>query len=132
MKNIANKKINADPIAKARKNKHFEQFSQEAKERIRLGIEIYQTRKALNINQQDLAKKALTTQKVISNIENGDVNVGFALLNRIANVLNLNCENWSRIFNFKIPKEKSVKYFKKSLVSQSFSCKENQSEKYKN
>lgn len=102
MKNI-HKKINTDPIAEARKGKYFEQYSKEAKERIKLGVEIYNKRKKMNINQQELAKKAQTTQKIISRVENGDVNIGFSLLNRIGNVLEFNHENWSNIFDFSVP-----------------------------
>jgi predicted transcriptional regulator len=50
-----------------------------------------------------LAKEAQTTQKVISRVENGDVNIGFALLNRIASVLNFNYRHWSNILDFSIP-----------------------------
>jgi transcriptional regulator with XRE-family HTH domain len=100
MKNMNNKKINIDPMAEARKGKYFNKYSKEAKERIKLGVEIYNTRENLKISQQELAKKAETTQKVISRIENGDVNVGFSLLNRIADVLGFNYENWGRIFSF--------------------------------
>ncbi len=103
MKNINNKKINSDPIAEARKGKYFEQYSKEAKERIKLGVEIYNTREVLGMSQQELAEKAYTTQKVVSRIENGDVNIGFALLNRIASVLNFNYENWSNILEFSVP-----------------------------
>jgi transcriptional regulator with XRE-family HTH domain len=103
MKNMNNKKISIDPIAEARKGKYFNKYSKEAKERIKLGVEIYNTRENLKISQQELAKQAETTQKVISRIENGDVNVGFSLLNRIADVLGFNHENWGRIFNFNTP-----------------------------
>ncbi len=103
MKNMNNKKINIDPIAEARKGKYFNKYSKEAKERIKLGVEIHNTRESLKISQQDLAKKAETTQKVISRVENGDVNVGFSLLNRIADVLGFDHENWGRVFNFNTP-----------------------------
>jgi transcriptional regulator with XRE-family HTH domain len=103
MKNMNNKKLNIDPIAKARKGKYFEQFSREAKERIKLGVEIYNAREILGMSQQKLAKEAQTTQKVISRVENGDVNIGFALLNRIASVLNFNYRHWSNILDFSIP-----------------------------
>lgn len=103
MKNINNKKTNIDPIAEAREGKYFNRYSKEAKERINLAVEIYNTRKKINISQQDLAKLTQTTQKVISKIENGDVNIGFSLLNRIADVLEFNYENWSRVFNFNVP-----------------------------
>lgn len=98
-----NKKINVDPIAEAKKGKYFEQYSKEAKERIRLGVEIYNSREILSMSQQKLAKEAQTIQKVISRIENGDVNIGFALLNRIASILDFDYKNWSNIFDFNIP-----------------------------
>lgn len=103
MKNIKTKKSNINLIAEAKKGPYFERFSKEARERIRLGVEIYNKRELMEISQQELAKRAETTQKVISNIENGDVNVGFSLLNRIAGVLNFNYSNWSNIFGFNIP-----------------------------
>ncbi|OIO06653.1 hypothetical protein AUJ26_00085 [Candidatus Falkowbacteria bacterium CG1_02_37_21] len=103
MKNINNKKVQIDPIAEARKGKYFEQYSKEAKERIKLGVEIYNAREILSMSQQKLAKEAQTTQKVISKVENGDVNIGFALLNRIASVLNFSYKNWSSILDFNIP-----------------------------
>jgi len=103
MKSTNNKKIYINPMVEARKGKYFKQYLKEAKERIRLGVEIYDTREILDISQQKLAKEAQTTQKVISRVENGDVNIGFALLNRIASVLNFNCENWSNILNFSVP-----------------------------
>ena len=98
-----NKKLNIDPIAEARRGKYFEQFSREAKERIALGVEIYNAREFLSMSQQKLAEEAQTTQKVISRVENGDVNIGFALLNRIASVLNFSYKNWSNILDFSIP-----------------------------
>ncbi len=103
MKNTNRKKINIDPMLESRKGKYFSDFSKEAKERITLGVEIYNKRLSLSLSQQELAKKAKTTQKVISRIENGDVNVGFALLNKIATALFFNYENWARIFNFTMP-----------------------------
>lgn len=103
MKNMNNKKMQVDPIAEARKGKYFNQFSREAKERIKLGVEIYNAREILGMSQQKLAKEAQTTQKVISRVENGDVNIGFALLNRIASVLNFSYKNWSNILDFSIP-----------------------------
>ncbi|MGI6348221.1 MAG: helix-turn-helix domain-containing protein [Patescibacteria group bacterium] len=105
MKSINNKKTNIDPVAEARKEKHFARYYTEAKERIRLGVEIYNTREKLKISQQELARKAGTTQKVISKIENGDVNIGFSLLNRIANSLGFSYKNWSRVFDFNVPYE---------------------------
>ena len=105
MKNINNKKANIDPMAEVRKSKYFSEFSKEAKQRINLGVEIYNKRLSLSLSQQELAKKAKTTQKVISRIENGDVNIGFALLNKIAEALRFDYKNWGRVFNFAIPHE---------------------------
>jgi transcriptional regulator with XRE-family HTH domain len=103
MKNINKIQKNIDPIAEARGGKYFKQYSREAKERIKLGVEIYNAREISGMSQQKLAKQAKTTQKVISRIENGDVNVGFSLLNRIASVLSFNYENWSNILGFSVP-----------------------------
>lgn len=103
MKNINNTTKQTDPLAEVKNSKNFQRYSKEARERIKLGVEIYNTREGLKISQQELAKQAQTTQKVISVIESGDVNVGFSLLNRIADVLKFNHENWSRIFNFNNP-----------------------------
>jgi predicted transcriptional regulator len=116
MKDMSNMKTRIDPIAEARKGKYFNKLSQEAKERIRLGVEIYNTREALKMSQQSLAKKAQTTQKVISRIESGDVNVGLALLNKIAKALEFDHQNWSRIFNFKYVISKNDKDIKKRVV----------------
>ncbi len=102
MNNINKNKVN-DPIANVRDNKYFKRYSIEAEEKINLGIEIYNTREQLKMSQQGLAKKAETTQKVISRIENGDVNVGFSLLNRLARALNFNFSSWSSVFSFETP-----------------------------
>lgn len=87
-----NKKSKIDPIAEARKHPKFKQFSEEAEVKIKLGIEIYEARNENNLSQQTLAKLAGTTQKVISKIENAEVNVGINLLQRISRILNLNLQ----------------------------------------
>ena len=51
--------------------------------------EIYNARMALKLSQQELAKKIGTTQKVISKIENADVNFGMDLILRISRVLKM-------------------------------------------
>lgn len=103
MKNMNNKKKDIDPILEAKKSAHFSGFAREAKARMRLGLEIYRVREALGMSQQVLARKAQTTQKVVSRTENGDVNIGFALLNRIGSALKFSHENWGRIFDFSVP-----------------------------
>ena len=90
-------------MAKARENENFSRYTEEADLRIRLGVEIYNNRKEKEITQQQLAKMVCTTQKVISNMENADVNIGLALLYRTGESLQFTAENWSRIFHFDIP-----------------------------
>lgn len=87
MKNII--KNTTDPIAKARKHPKFQEYSQEARARIVLASEIYKARERQGLSQQELARKARTTQKVISKVENGQVSVGVDLLFKILKPLNL-------------------------------------------
>jgi len=51
--------------------------------------EVYGSRIALKLSQQDLAKRVGTTQKVISKIENAEVNFGVDLILRISRELNI-------------------------------------------
>ncbi len=85
MKNI-NKK-NIDSMAKARKHKLFDDYSKEARSRIVLATEIYKARTKKGISQQELAKEIKTTQKVVSRIENAEVNLGIDLLYKITSYL---------------------------------------------
>jgi ribosome-binding protein aMBF1 (putative translation factor) len=101
--NRINKTNNIDPMAEARKLKDFDKYSKEAEERIRLAEEVYRRRKELNLSQTELAKRAETTQRIISDIENADLNIGFALLNRLARELSFDCENWSNALEFNAP-----------------------------
>ncbi|PIT94572.1 hypothetical protein COT98_02850 [Candidatus Falkowbacteria bacterium CG10_big_fil_rev_8_21_14_0_10_39_9] len=105
MKNINQKKLVADPMAEARQNPKFLSYSQEAANRIKLGVEIYNIRMSQNMSQQELARITKTTQKMISNIESGSVDVRFSTLNKIKEALNFRVENWSRIYNFLAPIE---------------------------
>ncbi len=103
MKNIIKKnKKSIDAIAEARNYKKFKKLSESIDSRLRLAIEIYKKREGLNLSQQDLAKKINSTQKVISKIENGEVNIGFDLINKIAHTLGFTAENWSKIYNFTV------------------------------
>ncbi len=86
MKNI-NK--NLDPMGKARAHKLFQKYSEEARGRIVLATEIYKARTKKGISQQELAKQIQTTQKVVSKIENGEVNLGIDLLYKITNHLKI-------------------------------------------
>lgn len=101
MKTIINKK-SRDPIAEARKNKKFNEFSRDSKMRINFGIEVYNRRKELGLSQQKLAKKINSTQKVISNIENGSVDFQSSTINRINGVLKFSAQQWAKIFDFQL------------------------------
>lgn len=104
MKNIIKKnKKSIDAMAEARRLKKFRELSKDVDLRLRLAVEIYKERVSLGLSQQDLAKKINSTQKVISNLENGDVNVGIDLVGRIASALNFTADNWSKIYNLIIP-----------------------------
>ena len=50
---------------------------------------IYEKRMALDLTQKDLAIKAGTTQRIISNIENAELNIGIKLLFKILRFLKL-------------------------------------------
>jgi transcriptional regulator with XRE-family HTH domain len=99
-KHISKKeKIGIDPMVEARKNKGFKNHYDAAVVRIKLGVEIFNARKAKKISQQELAKKIGTTQKIISNIENGDINIGIDLLNRLSKSLGFTSEILGKIFD---------------------------------
>ncbi len=102
------KNINKDPMAEARKNKNFNKYSKEARERIFLGLEIYNTRVSRGISQQELARMTKTTQKMISNIESASVDVRFSTLNKIKKALNFEAENWARIYSFSVKGKKTL------------------------
>ncbi len=111
MKNMNNKnkkKAAYDPMAEARKNKDFPRYYKQAQDRIALAAELYRQRERMGISQKELAVKVGSTQKVISRIENADVNVGLSLLKRMAEALDFNCENWGRSLGFAIPAAKVI------------------------
>ncbi|MDK2948878.1 MAG: Helix-turn-helix domain [Patescibacteria group bacterium] len=91
------KNIN-DPILEARKDPNFEKYSEAARIRGKIGIEVFSKRKEKNMSQQELAKAVGTTQRVISSIENGDTNPGTVLLVRIGKELGFNSYNLTKIY----------------------------------
>lgn len=103
MNTINKKTISRDPLAEVKKSKNFQKYSKEADDRIRLAVEVYNQREKLGLSQQKLAKLAGTTQKVISNIENGDYNPGLSLLQRIGESLNFDYKNWAKLHNEPTP-----------------------------
>jgi DNA-binding XRE family transcriptional regulator len=78
-----------DPIAKARKHPDFNKYSKDARARILLAREVYNARLKKGYSQQKLAKKINSTQKEISKIENGEVNVGLDTIFKLLQSLNL-------------------------------------------
>lgn len=92
-------KNNIDPLAEVKKHPKFKKFSEESEVRIRLATEVYEMRIAKNLSQQELAKIAETTQKVVSKIESGNVNLGIDLLQRVARRLDFRIYNWANIFD---------------------------------
>ncbi len=94
---ITNKK-NIDPIAEARKNKHFKRYSDEADVKIRFAVAVYDARTKKRMSQQELAKKAQTTQKRISNIENADIDLGMSAIYRISQALYFDSKTLADIF----------------------------------
>lgn len=87
-----------DPIAQMRKNKNFSLYSKEARVSVRLAVIIHKRRKQTKWSQAKLAKEISSTQKVISNIEMGDVNIGIGLLKRLIDGLSLSLEDLNYIF----------------------------------
>lgn len=78
-----------DAIAEAKKHPRYEEYAKEARARIVLATEIYQARTKKGLSQEALAKNTDTTQKVISKVENGEVNVGIDLIFRLAKALDI-------------------------------------------
>jgi Helix-turn-helix. len=88
MKNFKNKKI-TNSIAELRKSPGFKKDLEDIRARIELSVEIYNARNQSGLSQTKLAKLASTTQRIISNIESAQVNVGFDLIRRVVRALNL-------------------------------------------
>lgn len=98
MKTTIRAQSTIDPIAEARKNKNFSLQSTSSRVTIRLAAEVYTKRKQQQWTQADLAKKICTTQRVISNIESGDVNIGIDLLKRLVDGLRFSNDDLGIIF----------------------------------
>lgn len=81
-----------------KENDRFEKYENDARIKLNVGIEVLRARKNQNLSQGELAKNIATTQKVISKIENGEVDVGVCMLSRISKNLNLTTENFANIF----------------------------------
>lgn len=94
-----NKKIKTkDPLKELKEDRDFSLYEKDARVQIRLAVEIYNKRKERAWSQTKLAEVIGTTQKVISNIESGDVNIGINLLKRLVDALNLSEHDLGNIF----------------------------------
>ncbi len=100
MKNINSKKQSVDVMQEAKLDPEFYNYVKDAEVKIRLSVEVYKMREQKGLSQTQLAKLVKSTQKVISKIENAEVNIGINLLNRLAECLDFNVKNWSNIFGF--------------------------------
>ena len=105
MKNT-NKKIS--PLAALKRQPRYLEFVRDSQMRLNFGLEVYRRRQELGLSQQALAKKIFSSQKVISNIERGDVDLKSSTINRLNGVLNFSAIHWARIFNFSLPPLKMI------------------------
>ena len=70
------------------KNPEFRQEWEKLELRYIIVKQLIKLRNSYNLSQSELAKKIGTTQAVISRIENGSVNVGIDMIERIAKSFN--------------------------------------------
>ena len=99
MKTIDKKQSTIDPMALAREYKNFDDYLDLADSQIKLANIVFKRRKEMVWTQDKLAEEIKTTQRIISNIESGDVNVGMGLLRRLVKVLMLSNEDLGVIFD---------------------------------
>lgn len=78
-----------DHIKESLKNPDFKKEWGESETAYQLSRSLIRKRLSRKISQQELAKRANTTQAVISRLENMSVNPSLALLQKIAAALNL-------------------------------------------
>lgn len=76
-----------DDLKKRLKNPEFKKAWEESEPEYQLGKRLIEARLKQNISQRDLAKKANTTQAVISRIEAMNSNPSIGLLKRLAEAL---------------------------------------------
>lgn len=105
MKNISKKK-SIDVLAEFRKSPRYPDLMRDAEWKIRFAVEVYNARTEQGLSQQVLAKKIGSTQKVVSNIENADVDMRVSMINRLAHALGFNALHWSRIYKFELSPKK--------------------------
>ncbi|MBU1130271.1 helix-turn-helix transcriptional regulator [Patescibacteria group bacterium] len=74
-------------LKKQLKSKTFKKEWQKTEVQYQFVRQLIKTRLKKKISQRDLAKKAQTTQAVISRIESGSVNPSLNILDKLANAL---------------------------------------------
>ncbi|MBF0195874.1 MAG: helix-turn-helix transcriptional regulator [Magnetococcales bacterium] len=74
-------------IEECLKDPEFKKIWDEESLKVQVALRVHERRKEKGFSQTKLAKKARTTQKIISKIEHGEVSIGLDLLQRIAHVL---------------------------------------------
>ena len=79
-----------DHIKDSLKNPEFKKAWEESEPSYQLSRTLIKKRLVQKISQIELAKKANTTQAVVSRLENMSVNPSMELLQRIAKALNVN------------------------------------------
>ncbi len=87
--NLMKKQKNNKSLEHTRAHPEYKKMRDAADARIKFAFEVNRARTAKGWTQVRLAKEAETTQRIISNIESGDVNIGFDLIQRIARCLGL-------------------------------------------
>ena len=107
------------------KDEEFLEYYKYEKKRLNLAMEVYDARKELKLSQSDLAKRVKTTQSVISDIENGNTDVGFELLNRVFEGLKFNSRNLVKIFGCEDVEEMPGNNY---CLGKAFNIKDNKSD----
>lgn len=79
-----------DHIQESLRNPEFKKAWEASEFAYQLSRELIKKRLSSKMSQQELAKRAHTTQAVISRLENMTVNPSLGLLQKIANALDLN------------------------------------------
>jgi transcriptional regulator with XRE-family HTH domain len=87
MKNTDKKETN--PLKIIRSHPLYKEIKDEVDGLMKLAVEINAARNFQGLSQEELAKTADTTQKEISKVESGDINIRFNTLRKIAKSLGI-------------------------------------------
>lgn len=87
------KTISADAVFKKfHKEKSYRKIYENVSPLMEIAVQIAQARERAGLTQVQLASRLKTTQSVISRIEQGNQNLSFQMLSRIASVLQCHLE----------------------------------------